>query len=186
MFWRYLKNIIQLIISPARGWEDVSADGESPEELCRGGFYPLLAALGVSSLLRYLYDVHNQSFIDILQLAIVIITSYFATLFFAQYAFTAFLNKFTDQEPSRHKSDSVVIYSLSVMMLFAIITNICPIEFEILKFLPVYALFVLWKASRFLDVREDAAGPYMFFVSAVVVAPPFLLTLLFNLIMPRV
>ena len=40
---QYLKNILQLILSPTKGWEDISAAVENPDTVAAKGYYPLLA-----------------------------------------------------------------------------------------------------------------------------------------------
>lgn len=186
MFLQYLKLILQLIISPAKGWEDISHDGYSPEQLCRNGFYPLIAVVAVTTLLRFLYeDSDTVTFVASLQMAIVNVTAFFASLFLGQHLMNLYLERFTDKEPTQQKTDTVVIFILSIMMLFTIISNLVPIKLEILKFLSLYSIFVLWKGLRYLDVSENKDGYYVFLGVFSIIVPPFLLKFLFTILMPE-
>lgn len=53
---KFLTCLIQLIISPAKGWEDIAAVGEEPRKICSDGFYPLLGLTACSVFTRRLYD----------------------------------------------------------------------------------------------------------------------------------
>ena len=71
-------------------------------------------------------------------------------------------------------------------MIFLILGNLIPIELEIMKFLALYSIFVIWKGLRYLDVNEHKTGNYMFLSVVSVVMPPFLLKFLFSILMPEV
>lgn len=182
---RFLKHIIQLVISPAKGWEDVSHAGVPAASLCREGFYPLLAVAAVSCVFRLFYDHVETSMVTVLQQAIVTFTVYFATLFFAGYVLTANLGRFCDVEPSEQKISTFVIYCLAILVVINILANVIPIELSIVEILPAYVIFVIYKAMRYLDVKESRIGQFMFLAVFTIVVPPFLLSFLFKILMPE-
>ena len=51
----YLKYLVQLLLSPARGWEDISAKSPDPEEMTRKGLYPLIGIAAVSEFCAFFY-----------------------------------------------------------------------------------------------------------------------------------
>jgi hypothetical protein len=181
----FLRHILQLIISPARGWEDVSHSGQPSAELCRTGFYPLLATAAVSCLIRLFYDGDQATVISVMQDAIITFTAYFATFFIAQFAMTSCMSRLTDKNPTEQKISTFAIYNLSIMVLICIVANLLPIELEILKFLPAYVGFVIWKGVRYLDVNPDKVGQFMFLTVFTIIAPPFLLRFLFYQLIPN-
>lgn len=181
---KFLKNTFQLIIFPGRGWEDVSHSAVPAADLSRDGFYPLLAVASLACMLRLLYDGDDISFIAALQNAIITFTVYFATLFLAQSAMGACVGKWAGVTPSENNISTFVVYNLSIMVLFSIIANVVPIQLEILKFLPVYAGFVIWKGTKYLDIDADKVGQYMFLSVFTIVVPPYLLKFLFVILLP--
>lgn len=187
MFLHFLKLLLQLIISPARGWEDISRAGIAPSRLCREGYYPMIGLIAVTTLLQFLYDsTQTLTFVHSLQMSIINVTSFFVSLFLGQHLLAAYLPKFTDKEPSQVKIDTFVIFVLSVMTLFVIISNLIPIELEIMKFFSLYSIFVVWKGLRYLDVNQNKTGQFVFLGVFSVVIPPFLLRFLFTILMPEV
>ena len=65
----YLKYLFQLILSPSRGWEDLSHDGADPDELLRRGLYPLTGITALSEFLQLFYSRY-AGFGSVLQAAI--------------------------------------------------------------------------------------------------------------------
>ena len=56
---QYLKNLLQLVLLPFRGWEDVSATLSDPERLLRDGYYPLLGIAANTEFVRLFYHGHG-------------------------------------------------------------------------------------------------------------------------------
>ncbi len=54
MFLNYLLGLIQIILSPKRGWEDASYDGYDAEKLMKCGFLPFIAIVAASVFIRAL------------------------------------------------------------------------------------------------------------------------------------
>ena len=54
----YLKYLLQLVLSPSSGWEDIEKSNPSPDGLMRRGFYPLLVLTALSELLAFVYQRH--------------------------------------------------------------------------------------------------------------------------------
>lgn len=44
----FLKNILQLILSPGNGWEDLSHSKTEPETMLSKGLYPLLGVMALT------------------------------------------------------------------------------------------------------------------------------------------
>lgn len=180
----FLKNILQLTVNPSRGWEDVSHDAEDAATLCRDGFYPLLAITALSCVGGFWKIDADTTLIAVIQNAIITFTAYFATMFFAQFVMSAAMKKLTDKEASPVKNANVVIYSLGIMSIINIIVNLLPLDFAVLKFLPVYVGFILYKSQRYEAVTEEKTGQYMFLTIFTIIAPPYILMFIFDMIKP--
>lgn len=184
MMIHFLKNILQLIVNPTRGWEDVSHDARDGASLCREGFYPLLALTALSCVGGFWKIDSNPTLIAVIQDAIITFTAFFATMFFAEFMMSLSMSRITGKEPSAVKNANVVIYSLAIMAIITIIINIMPLDLAVLKFLPVYVGFILYKSMRYESVAEDKAGHYMFLTIFTIIVPPYLLMFLFDIIKP--
>ena len=52
----FIKHLLQLIISPVNGWEDISHKGTDAKRLATEGLYPLLGITAISTFIRFFYD----------------------------------------------------------------------------------------------------------------------------------
>ncbi len=181
---RFLKNILQLAINPSRGWEDVSHDAAEPAALCRDGLYPLLAITALSCVGGFWKMDSATTLIAVIQNAIVTFTAYFATMFFAEFTMGLAMDRICDKEPSPRKNSTVVIYSIAILAIINIIINIIPLDLAVLRFLPIYVGFIIYKSMRYLSVSQDKTGHYMFLTIFSIIIPPYLLMFVFDIIKP--
>lgn len=178
----YFKYLFQLILSPSRGWEDISHDGVDPDELVRRGYYPLTGIMALTEFLRLLYDP-GATVAGVLQRAIALFCAYFAALFLCRLMLDALLPKVTDGAPSERRTATLDVMCLGQMALIAIIGNCIPTGLTLIHFLPVYALLIFYKASRYMAVRRDSEMNYLVIGLLCVVVVPLGLYWLLSLIL---
>ena len=178
----YLKYICQLVLSPSRGWEDISHDGTDPEELLRRGYYPMLGVASVAQFLQLFYN-RALSLTVILERALATFVAYFVALFLSRMVLDAMLPKVTDGALSDRRTATLNILCLGVMLMIQLLTNCLPPDLTFLKFLPVYVLLIFYKASRYMAVREDSEMTYMLVGILSVVAVPVAVKWLLDLVL---
>ena len=66
----YLKLMMQLLLVPVRGWEDVSSASPDPDEMLRKGLYPLMGVAALSEFVSFFY-VRELSLATVLVRAVV-------------------------------------------------------------------------------------------------------------------
>lgn len=181
---KFLTCLIQLIISPAKGWEDIAAVGVDPRKLCSDGFYPLLGVTACSEFIRRLYD-SDLGFVSLIQDAIITFVGYFVAYFLASFLFSIFLGRVIDGEPNEKKYHTFAIYNLSILALITIIANCLPMELSIVQFLPVFTIVVMWMGKRYLAVREEKSFTFIFLSAVAILVMPYLLGYLFNMVVPN-
>ena len=167
----YLKYLFQLILAPTKGWEDISHDGADPDELLRRGFYPLTGITALSGIG------------SVLQQATAIFCAFFAAVFLSRMLLDAWLPKVTDGQPSERRTATLNIMCLGQMEIIAIIANCVPTGLTLIHFLPIYALLIFYKASRYMAVRADSEMNYLVVGLLSVVAVPKVLCWLLSLIL---
>lgn len=181
---KFLTCLIQLIISPAKGWEDIAAVGEEPRKICSDGFYPLLGLTACSVFIRRLYD-SDLGLVTMIQRAIITFVEYFVTYFLASFLFSIFLGKVIDGELNEKKYHTFAIYNISLLALITIIENCLPTELSIVQFLPVFTIVVMWMGKRYLAVKEEKSFTFIFLASVAILVMPYLLGFLFNMVIPN-
>ncbi len=179
----FLKNILQLLINPAKGWEDISFDSRKPSELCRKGYYPIIGITALSCAAMLYRAGTHWSFVSVIQEMVVTFTIYFAALFFAQFMFSITFASMTDKKFSTKRNSTVIIYTLAIMALIKIVLNLIPFDFPVLYFLAIYIGVIIYKATAYLGVIEDKIGNYMIMAVLSIMIPIFLLRFLFNTIL---
>lgn len=173
--------MLQLLISPARGWEDISAAGVAPGRLTRAGFYPLLAIAVISCLVKLIYkNDPAYTFIPALIAAVITFTKYFVTLFLASYAFSIFMPSIAGSANTHFKNLTCITYCLGILVLINILSNLLPIDLVIVAMLPLYVIFVVFKAARYLDVEDEREGQFMILSILTLIAPPYIISFIFN------
>ena len=77
----YLKCLLQLILSPRNGWEDIEKGDVSPSRLAVDGFLPLIAITAVSVFVRAMF-LHHVEFLTLFIDMIITFVVYFISYFF--------------------------------------------------------------------------------------------------------
>ncbi|MCC8175711.1 MAG: hypothetical protein LUC85_04120 [Bacteroidales bacterium] len=179
---RFLKNIFQLLISPANGWEDISAETKDPAAIASQGLYPLLGFAALTAFFQMLW-ISQLTVTGALQNAIIIFVQYFITFFLAQYALSLLLKPcISHGEVNEKKLAVFVSYSLALMALITIIENLLPMELLILQFLPIVVAVVIWKGARFMGVETAQVPRFTILSILLIIGPPLLLGWLFSCI----
>jgi len=182
--WKYLKHLFQLILSPGHGWEDISASGIDYRTLAGSGFYPLTAVTAVTTFLQMLYH-DTMTLSQTLMKAIIAFVIYFLGYFISTFVMSLFLAPIVDGELSEQRYHSFVLYSLGLLEFIAIIANCVPVPLAITSYLPIYVAIIMWKGSRYMAVKQGLTNRFVVLALIGVLAPPYLLKFLFNILMPQ-
>ncbi len=179
---RFIKLLFQLIMSPARGWEDISAEGIDPSRLARTVFFPLTVMMGLAVFLQGVYHLEH-TFVKLLDLAVIEFVAFFVSYFIATHFMSTYIYRFTDSIPSEKRNHTYVLMGQSLLALSLLVQNCLPFDIDLVLFLGIYTAIVLWRGDRYMAVREESVGRFMIFTILTVIVPPFLIIFIFNLIL---
>lgn len=177
---RFLKNILQLLLSPAHGWEEISCEGRDPERLSNEGMYPLFGLAATTAFVQGLY-INNSEISALLQLALIEFMALFVSYWIGTALLENYVNHFTDTDVSTKCCRTVAVYISSTLAIIQIIENLVPVEFTVIKFLPAFSAIVLWKATAYLSIKKTEEGRYILFALATMIIPWMLLTTILSL-----
>lgn len=178
----YLRDMLQLILSPVKGWEDVSADGYDARRLLTKGFIPFVAIVAVTVLIDFVYEPDASAFV-IIQQTIICFLKYFATYYLASFVFTLYLPTCIDGELSMKKCHTFILYGLGLVALINLIQNCIPVELAVSFVMPIYALYILWRGLRYMSVSFNGVGTFLLMIIFSIILPPYLIQYLFNMIL---
>ena len=179
---QYLKNIFQVIISPDKGWEDVAAANRKADKELMPCFLLLNAVAAVTVFLSLLYGVRDETVAHVIVAAVVVFAKYIVGYFIAVFIFFNFLSKYFTGGVNENKIRTFCIYSLSILVIFQIITNLIPHTLPIMSCLPLYLIVVVWKSMRYLLVNDSQTLEFVILASLALIAPQYIIGLFANLI----
>lgn len=179
----YLKYILQLLLSPGRGWDDIGADAPAAPALLRGGLYPLLAIAAITEFLGLLWE-RGLGFWSVLIRSIVDFGAYFISIFVARLLFELYFPAMCDGDVRKERVSLFIIFSLGIMVVFQIIDNVLPWDIVFLRFLPLYAVLVIYKAENYLGVASHSQMRFLLLGAGATVGVPLVLYYLLLLILP--
>lgn len=182
---RFFKHILEIIISPARGWEDVSHDSENPDDICREGLYPFYGLMSLTCFVKMIYDSDNATVTGCLEEAIVLFVVFFAMTFLAPIILYPAMTSsgITEKEPNKKRVATFSIYCMAIMALTQVIANLTPNSFAIIQLLPAYLLLVIGKANRYIGVTEPKEALFLALGAAIIIGAPLLLIYVLNYLM---
>lgn len=171
--------MLQLILAPGKGWEDVSGTMTAPEVLAARYVYPLMGLGGVSVFLRLIYNA-DLTFSGALVKAFVTFVSLFFTYFFALGVFKYYFYLLCEGSPNERKIHTVISYCVCILSMFTVILNVLP-EISLLQWLlPLAVTLIAWKSDRYLRVRSDRGGWFVVLIVVTLILPSVALQSLFN------
>lgn len=174
----FIRNILQLLLAPAKGWEDVSGSSTTPQELVNANMLPLLVIAGLSVFVRFFYDAGCE-FLLLLVKAMVIFVSFFVSYYFAVVVFKSYFHYFCEADPNERKFTTVIAYCISLLALSEIICNVLPVNLGLQYLLPLAVALIFWKADVYLRVRADRNMAYALFGLCIVVLPSAIIRSIF-------
>lgn len=174
----FLGRIIQLLLSPEHGWEDISAAAERAEDIQRRRYLPLVCVVALSQLVRLFFEPQLGVF-SALAAVVAVGGAYLASLFIAKMVMTFAVRKWVDEAIDVEKVHVVVLYTLGLAAFYRLIYNLIPTPMMLLKLLPLLSLLVILRATRYLGVPSEMGLRIMGQGFLLVIVLPTVITYLF-------
>lgn len=179
----FLKNILQLILSPANGWKAIEREETPVEQVVTLGLYPLMAVVALTVFVRPLYGLIHFSLIQLLQTAIVQFVALFVAFYIGRNIMSHYLPRYNETgEKDPVAVGNVAAYGTGLMAIIQLLENIIPIHLTVIQLLPAFAAVCIWKAGRYLDVDKQNEAPFMLITVCSLILPVVLINLLMYII----
>lgn len=178
-----LKYLIQLILSPGEGWKELRQDAPDASALQRRGLYPLLAVMAATELLGFVY-LRHATVAGVLMRMLADFGAYFVALFIARLLLGLYLPHLCMEKPDESRIATFAVCGIGLMVLVQTVCNCLPWNLVLLRFLPVYVILVLYKATDYLGVRDTDKLRFVGLAAASIVAVPLLLFYLLYFLIP--
>ncbi len=175
--------MLQLMLSPRRGWEDVAIDDIPSQKLMLNGFIPLVIIASATCLPAYWYH-SGISLVGVIEQMIACLVKYVASFYIASFFMSLYIPTCTGGEMSLNKNHTFIIYSLSLLVVLNVLTNLLPMVPDMLYLLPIYVLFIMWRGINYMEIKFEGVMQFIILDIFAVILPPFILQYLFNLVIP--
>lgn len=181
---QFIKNLIQLVFAPDRGWEDLEHDCEGrqlDEQTAQTTFLrcflPFIAVCSLSELMGVVYGTADV--VDaLIRAALSFMTLFLASQvgrFALQFYCPRFIADTADAASLRGRWFLLTIYPLAYLAVVDMLGNLVKVHIALLGFLPFYAVFIIWKGWRFAGIEERNVGPFMILATAAILGSAYLI-----------
>lgn len=175
--------LLEVMFNPVQGWKRIRRLKLTAENMQSGCFYPLLAILALSKFSDYFY-VAKANLSMVVSQAIVAFVSYF----FGYFCVIIFMKNIFSKPVSDYMESNFgkifIMLPMSTLVLFSIFTNLFPMLWPILIFLPLWTLYIMYKGIRFFKLGQSQVLKFTVLSCVSVIGFPELIDWLLNMILP--
>lgn len=166
--------LLLIMFNPVEGWKRMRRESITPENLQSGCFYPVLALLALSKFSDYYYSV-NVTLSNIVTSAVIAFVSFFFGYFCILFLLSKLLVANTRKNFEENFGKNYIIVGLTTLAIFSIITDLLPMLWPVLIFLPLWTLYLLYKGSRFFQMAKNQELRFLVITCASVIGIPLLI-----------
>ncbi|MCH5228520.1 MAG: hypothetical protein J1F12_00815 [Muribaculaceae bacterium] len=175
--------LIRIMFNPVEGWKKLRRSGLSIEKLQSGCFYPLLSLLAISKFADYFYSV-DVNLSKVVTESVVAFVSFFFGYFCIEKIMTLLLSKEPEEKVKEDFGKGYILISLSSLVIFSVITDLLPMIWPILIFLPIWTLYLMYKGVRFFLLPHKSEGKFYVVMGASAIGVPLLIEWILTTILP--
>lgn len=175
--------LFQIMFNPVEGWKKLRRSKIKTESLQSGCFYPLLALLAISNFADFFYLV-NVGLTEVVTKAIVAFVAFFFAYFCIPVILSWVLPKEVTEKFEGEFGRQYTLIALSSLVLFTILTNVLPMLWPILIFLPIWTLYLMFKGVRFFILPPKQEMKFFILSGVAVIGTPLLIDYVLNTVMP--
>lgn len=169
-----MQNILQLVLSPQKGWEDIARSSVVPKQLRDRSVYPLMALAAVTAPMQLLYH-HELVWIEVLLRGLAILVAMFAGFFISNYSNDIFLQQYVGTEPDAERCQVMTCYAYGMLALSILLCNFLPVTVGLPVILPIGVGLILWKSENYLGIAPEHDMKFSIYVFLAIILPPLLL-----------
>lgn len=175
--------LLYIMFNPVEGWKALRRSNISLEKLQSSCFYPLLAILAISKFAEYFYSV-NISLYTLVSDAVIAFVAYFFGFFCIQLIISWFIPKELKEKFDSKYGKQYIVIGLSTLALFNIITDVLPMLWPILTFLPIWTLYLMFKGVRFFKFPLNKEMSFFVVSGVATIGVPLLIEWGLNAVLP--
>lgn len=177
----FLKNILQLVLSPVHGWRDIGEEDRDVDLVVSRGMFPLMAIMLLTVFVRPMYGIQTFDLVSLLQIALIQFVALYVSFYAGRTVMDNYLSRYNttgDRDPIA--ADMVAAYITGLMTLIQIIENLLPVELVVLQILPLFAAIILWKAAEYMDLEPENENRFMCIAATALILPVVIINMIMS------
>lgn len=176
--------LLKTMFNPVEGWKAIRRHRITPEEAQKECFYPLLAVYAISKFAILAYSA-KANLSEVVVDAVTSFVSFFFGYFLIVMTLRHVLAKSVAEEFDKDFGKTLVVISLSSLCLFFILTELLPMLWAILIFLPLWTVYMICRATKFFKIPEDRHLLTLGLLNLIIIGMPSVLEWIFGEILPK-
>lgn len=177
----YLKSMLQVVLSPSKGWDDLAAESPSGRRFLLCGFLPLLVFVAVSADVGQILMGGEISTVQMVVAPVVNFAVYALSYFTCCTLLHAMLPRMGHSDaPSPDRIILFATITVGQMAVIGIFDNLLPAELTLLQLLPLLEIAVIARARDFLGTTGTNTGMTVALGIFAVIVPVYLFKTIFS------
>lgn len=178
----YLRLMLQLVMAPTHGWEDVAADETiTARKALMSGLLPLAVVASLCVFSAMLCEHHPSVWKLTLQ-ALMTFAEIMLTYFIGMAIMMATLPHISyAKKISEERVGLYLNFAVGMMAVITLVENLTPASLPIFRLLPAFVLAVMGLGRNYLSIDEDNTFKHLLVIALAVLVPFYLLREIFSL-----
>lgn len=176
--------LLKTMFNPVEGWKAIRRLHITPDEAQKECFYPLLAVYSISKFAILAYSA-KANLSEVVVDAVTSFVSFFFGYFLIVMTLRHILTKSVAEVFDTDFGKTMVVISLSSLCLFFILTELLPMLWAILIFLPLWTVYMICRATKFFKIPEDRHLLTLGLLNLIIIGMPTILEWVFTEILPK-
>lgn len=176
--------LLKTMFNPVEGWKSIRRHKIKPETAQKECLYPLLAVYAVSMFAILAYSA-KADLSDVVVNAVTSFVSFFFGYFCIVIALRHILPGPVAELFDADFGKTLVVISLSSLCLFFTLTELLPMLWAILIFLPLWTVYMICRATKFMKIPEDRQLLTVGLLNLTIIGTPIVLQWALGKIMPN-
>ncbi|MDE6009287.1 MAG: hypothetical protein K2G90_08785 [Muribaculaceae bacterium] len=177
--------LFKVMLNPIEGWKSIRRSKVTAEELQRGCFSPLLGLLAISQFVELFFS-SRITLANAIEDAVISFVSFFMGYFCIILLLRAIMPKVTTKSLDSDFGKIFVLVNLSTLCIFYSLTELLPMLWAILIFLPLWTVYIICRGTRFFVFPNNRQITCTATLCLVIIGIPTLLDWILEQILPKI
>lgn len=175
--------MFRIMFNPVEGWKALKRARLATETVASKCFYPILALTAISEF-AILWNGIDPTLNNAVVRAVTCFISFFFGYFVSILLSELILPKQSRGVLKTNFGKEFVMICMSTLALFKIFLNLLPMMSPVIVFLPLWTIYLIFKASKTLRVPKDSENSTTVMLCVLIIGAPLLFSWIMEKLLP--